>query len=255
MSEENVAPEDGQEDAPAPSPVELEAMDHGWRPEEEFKADAKNEGKKWRSAEEFMDRKSLFDRIEAGNQKTKQLEKTLQQLATHNANIEKVALEKAIAVLKAERKQALADNDLVRAEELRDEMDEIRDKKEAVQPIPVATEPAPEFIEFKEKNSWYQRDDRLTRYADAVGKELFEKGYSPAKVLREVEKEVREAFPEKFRNPNRESAPEMVTSSKRADVGSRFQMSAQEEAICKNFVAQGIMTREQYISDLKKTRG
>jgi hypothetical protein len=47
----------------------------------------------------------------------------------------------------------------------------------------------------------------------------------------------------------------MATSSKRADPTKGFQMSEQEEKIMKNFVAQGIMTRDQYISDLKKTRG
>jgi hypothetical protein len=256
MSEETPAPEGQEEQTPELSPVEVQAMELGWKPEEDFKADAKNEGKKWRSAEEFMDRKSLFDRIESGNHEVKQLKKTLQQLASHQANIEKVAFQKALAELKAQRKEALAENDLVRAEEIRDEMDDVRDKIEkVVPPVEVPAGPPPELVEFKQRNSWYQRDDAMTRYADSVGQELFQQGLAPHKVLEGVERRTREAFPEKFRNPNRESAPEMVPSGRRAGSSPVFRLTDDEEKIVKNFVATGIMTREQYIADLKKLRG
>lgn len=256
MSEETTAPEGQEEQAPELAPVEIEAMEHGWKPEADFKADPKNEGKKWRSAEEFMDRKSLFDRIESGNHELKQVKKTLQQLSQHHANVEKVAYEKALATLKEQRKEALAENDLVKAEELRDEMDEVKEKMQKIQPpVEVPQGPAPEFVEFKQRNSWYQRDDPMTRYADSVGRELFEKGTPPEKILQEIEKRTREAFPEKFRNPNRESAPEMVPSGRRVTNQSGFRLTDEEERIVKNFVATGIMTREQYIADLKKLRG
>lgn len=255
MSEETQAPE-GQEEQPQLAPIEIEAMEHGWKPEEDFKADPKNEGKKWRSAEEFMDRKSLFDRIETGNHEVKQLKKTLQQLSQHHANVEKRAYEKALADLKAERKAAIADNDLVRAEELRDEMDDLRDKiNEVKPPVDIPAGPPPELVEFKQRNSWYQRDDAMTRYADSVGQELFSQGLPPHKVLEGVEKKTREAFPEKFRNPNRESAPEMVPSGKRAGTTTGFRLTDEEEKIVKNFVATGIMTRDQYVAELKKLRG
>lgn len=255
MSEENQAPE-GQEEQPQLAPIELEAIEHGWKPEEDFKADPKNEGKKWRSAEEFMDRKSLFDRIEVGNHEVKQLKKTLQQLSQHHANVEKRAYEKALADLKAERKAAIADNDMARAEELRDEMDDLRDKiNEVKPPVDIPAGPPPELIEFKTRNSWYQRDDAMTRYADSVGQELFNQGLPPHKVLEGVEKRTREAFPEKFRNPNRESAPEMVPSGKRAGTTTGFRLTDEEEKIVKNFVATGIMTRDQYVAELKKLRG
>lgn len=255
MSEENQAPE-GQEEQVQLAPIEIEAMENGWKPEEDFKADPKNEGKKWRSAEEFMDRKSLFDRIETGNHEVKQLKKTLQQLSQHHANVEKKAYEKALADLKAERKVAIQENDMARAEELRDEMDDIRDKiNEVKPPVEIPTGPPPELVEFKTRNSWYQRDDAMTRYADSVGQELFNQGLSPSKVLEGVEKKTREAFPEKFRNPNRESAPEMVPSGKRAGTTTGFRLSDEEEKIVKNFVATGIMTRDQYVAELKKLRG
>lgn len=255
MSEDTQAPE-GQEEQTEPSEVEVQAMDLGWRPEEEFKADPKNEGKKWRSAEDFMDRKSLFDRIESGNQEVRQVKKTLQQLANHHANVEKVAYEKALSTLKAERKAALEDNDHVRAEELRDEMDEVRDKIQRVQPpVVVPEEPPTALVEFRSRNTWYERDDAMTRYANSVGHDLFQQGVPPKQLLDEVEKRTREAFPEKFRNPNRENAPEMVPSGRRVGSSPAFRLSPEEERIADNFARTGIMTKEQYIAELKKTKG
>lgn len=256
MFEDTQAPEGQEEQAPELSEVEVQAMDLGWRPEEEFKADPKNEGKKWRSAEDFMDRKSLFDRIESGNQEVRQVKKTLQQLANHHANVEKVAYEKALATLKAERKAALADNDHVRAEEIRDEMDEVREKIEKVQPpVAVPEGPPPELVEFRSRNTWYERDDAMTRYANSIGQELFQQGTPPKKLLEEVEKRTREAFPEKFRNPNRENAPEMVPSGRRVGSSTAFRLTPEEEKIAENFAKTGIMTKEQYVAELKKTKG
>lgn len=256
MSEETGAPEGQEEQTPQLSEVEVQALDNGWKPEEDFKADPKNEGKKWRSAEEFMDRKSLFDRIETGNHEVKQLKKTLQQLSQHHAVVEKTAYEKALKDLKAERKTAIAENDMVRAEELLDEMDSVRDKIQAVKPpVDVPAGPPPELVEFKQRNTWYERDDAMTRYANSVGQDLFNEGLPPHKVLEGVERKTREAFPEKFRNPNRESAPEMVPSGRRAGPTTGFRVTDEERKIAKNFAATGIMTEDQYYAELKKLRG
>ena len=255
MADENLAPEGQEEQSPEPNPIELEAMENGWRPEEEFKAEPKNAGKKWRTAEDFMDRKSLFDRIEAGNRETKQVKQALQQLSSHHANVAKIAKEEALKELRAERRVAAADNDYAKVEEIRDREDELKAEIANIRPpVEVQQEPA-EFTEFKTRNSWYQKDAKLTRYADSLGRELLQQGKTPAQIFAEVERDVRETFTEKFRNPNRDDAPEMVPSGKRASSPDRFRLSDDQEKIVKSFVSQGIMTREQYIAELKKLQG
>lgn len=259
MSEE-LEGQEGQEsqvEDQQPDPIEEEARSFGWKPKEDFEQDPKNAGKKWRTAEDFMDRKSLFDKIEAVSSENKQVKKALQQLGQHYTNVEKEAFKKALATLKDERKTALEEGNLVRAEEIRDEMDEVKEKINSVAPpVNVQQGPPPEFIEFTQRNTWYKRDDVMTRYADSLGNELLAQGLSPDRILKQVEEKVRGAFPEKFRNPNRDDAPEMVSSAKKAGGGKGFRLTVDEERVITNFIKSGVpITREQYIADLKKLRG
>jgi protein-arginine kinase activator protein McsA len=240
------------------SEVEIQAMELGWKPKEDFEAEEKNAGKKWRPAEEFIERKSFFDKIESQNHKIKTLEKGLQALGQHYTNVEKAAFRKALDTLKEQRKEALENQDLVKAEEIRDEMDEIKEKINSTAPPVIPQGPPPALVEWKQKNTWYQTDDRMTRYADRIGKDLFEQGVSPDEILKEIEKEVRETFPEKFRimnrNPNKDAAPEVVPSGKKAgSSGSTgFRLPAEHERILNNMIRSGApITREQYIKDLK----
>jgi hypothetical protein len=244
------------EEVVAPSPVELEAREHGWRPKEEFEADEKNAGKKWRTAEDFMDRKSFFDKIDTVNQENKTLKKAVQQLSIHHANVEKIAYKKALEELKAQRKAALEENDLVKAEEIRDQMDEVKEQINNVAPPVQVQEEPPELAQFKARNTWYQKDRALTRYADSLGRDLIAQGMSPAEILKQVEEAVREDFPEKFRNPNRDEAPEMVTSGRKSVPTERFRLTEDEERVWKNFEKAGVpMTRDEYVADIKKLRG
>jgi len=256
--EESQEGEQQEEQTIEMTPVEVEAAEHGWRPEVEFKAESKNDGKKWRSAEDFMDRKSFFDKIESVSAENKNLKKGMQALGQHYTTVEKAAFTKALATLKAQRMQALEDGEIVKAEKLRDEMDDVKEKiNTVVSPVPVEEGPPAEFLQWKEKNSWYKRDDRMTRYADAVGRELQSAGKTPDQILKGVEREVKEAFPEKFRNPNRDRAPEVVPSEGRKASGgdTGYRLSKDEERILTNMIRGGApITREQYIKDLKASR-
>jgi len=248
--------QENQETPPEPNLVEQEAREHGWRPKEEFEADEKNAGKKWRTAEDFMDRKSFFDKIDTVNQENKTLKKAVQQLSLHHANVEKVAYKKALEDLKAQRKAALEENDFVKAEELRDQMDEVKEQINNVAPPVQVQEEHPEMVAFKARNTWYQKDRALTRYADSLGRDLVAQGMTALDILKEVEKAVREDFPEKFRNPNRDEAPEMVPSGRKTVQTDRFRLTEDEERVWRNFEKAGVpMTRDEYIADIKKLRG
>lgn len=253
MSEEQKV----QEEAPKPSEIEVAAQEHGWRPKEEFDADPKNAGKTWRSAEDFMDRKSFFDRIEASNAEIRSLKGTLKQLADHNTKIEKKAYEQALADLRAERAAARQDGDFAKVDEIREKMEEVQEKIREVRPPVTVQEVPPAVVAFKARNTWYQKDPRLTRYADTLGAELIQQGMSPDAMLLEVEREVRETFPDKFRNPNRDSAPEMGTSGRKASSVKRdgFVPTEEEQKVARTFAKTGIMTEDAYYEQLKKMRG
>lgn len=256
MPDENLVPENTPEDPPEVPQVELDARAHGWRPKEEFEADEKNASKKWRSADDFMDRKSLFDKIEGQSGEIKTLKKGLQSFAQHYTNVEKAAFQRALDAVKAERMQHLEDGDLVKAELARDKMDDLKEKIESTVPlVQVDTAPPQEFVEWKERNSWYQKDPQLTRFADDLGRRLALDGYGPSEVLKEVKARTKVTYAEKFQNPNRSSAPQMVNPGRKAESRETFRLTEDETRIMNNMVRTGILTRDQYIADLKKMRG
>jgi hypothetical protein len=245
-------------DTPEYSEVELEAMKHGWRPESEFVA---RPGKKWKSAEKFMEDKPLYDKIDEQHKYNKRLEKQVDAMRQHYERVETAAYERAMADLKAQRKQALEEGDLVRAEELRDEIDEKKTQKPAV----VRPQgPDPEVVEYmdswKKKNDWYNSDEDLTAFADGIGNKMLAQGKSPQEILTTIESKVRIAFPQKFRNPNRDSAPKLEGGSTKKAKGPAGDdvsfMSAKELTIMEAFLKSGApITREEYIRDMKRIKG
>jgi hypothetical protein len=83
---------------------------------------------------------------------------------------------------------------------------------------------------------------------------------SPDDVLKYVEQRVRKLYPENFRNPNKErpSAVEGRTqtqATEKKDGISDYPLTDEERKVMNTFVRQGIMTKDQYIKDLKSVKG
>ena len=248
--------------APEVPEVEAQALEHGWLPEEDFKADPKNSGKKWRPAEEFMDRKSLFDKIEEQHKQIRDLKKGVDALTTHNKNIEQSTYERARRELAEERKAALKEGDFAKAEEIRDRIDEIKVAQNTAQTAPTQQQEAPEFTQFKQQNDWYQgskpEDVKMTAWAEGYGFILARQGKTPQEVLAEVHKAARTEFPERFtkRNPNKNEAGAAPTGRQSRTSTDSFQLSADEEKVMQRMIRAGAkITPEDYKSQLKKAKG
>lgn len=248
-----------QEETKQSDPFETKALEMGWRPKEEF--DGAEED--FIDAKEFVRRKPLFDRLEQQGRQLKDVNKTLEQLKGHYSKVRETEFNRALAELKAARKQAITDSDGDRFDLIDDRIKEV--EKEAKQVIEDskaltnAPDPA-EFTQWMGKNTWYQKDEAMTAFADRIGlrlKNSVDQGELTAfQVLQKVERAVRAEFPHKFRNPNKDVAPDVGQSkqqpSKKSD---SFLMDETERKVMDNFVRQGIMTKEQYISDLRKLKG
>jgi len=245
------------EQAPVITEVEQQALSLGWKPEEEFKADPANEGKKWRTAEDFMDRKSLFDKIDEVKRRNRDLERGLHSLAEHNKRIEQSSYERALRELRNERKLALEENDLVKAEELRDRIDEVREQQRAVKETqPVAPAVNEEFVAWVQNNKWYETDVDMKAFADGYAATLWNQGVqSRAEALPMIERKVREVFASKFRNPNKNLAPSLESGKGKAKSDS-FSLTPEEEKIMNNMIRAGSpISREEYIKQIKASRG
>lgn len=252
-NQETNVPEQQQEEKQY-SPVELKAIEQGWRPKEEFDG----EPERFIDAAEFIRRGELFQKIDSQNRELKQVKLALEGLKEHHAKVEKSAYDRAIADLKRQRKEALAEGDVdlydkldERVEELKEERDEFVQQASRAPQQPAI---APEFTNWVERNKWYETDPIMRGAADTYGVMLARQGKGPEEVLKLVEAEIRKEFAHKFKNPNRERTSAVETPATRGgDRKSKYQPTDAERQIAKTFVRTGIFkTEAEYYAELEK---
>ena len=239
--------------------TEQTALDQGWVPQEDFHG----EEHKWVDAGEFLRRGELFGKIDSQNRELKETKKTLQALEQHYLKVKDTEYKRALADLKKQKKEALIENDVEAVLNVDEKIDELREEQIAeakqsaqAQVTQQQQTPHPEFVAWANKNSWYQTDKAMTAYADAFGNDLQAEGKSPSEVLRLVGEEVRKKFTDKFYNPNRDKASPVEGSSTQKSGGStsKLVLTEIEATVMKKLVGQGVLTKEQYLSDIKAQR-
>ena len=253
MAEENIAVPAATEVAAAEpkqlSAVELKAAEGGWIPQEEWTGAPEL----WRPAKEFIDRGELIKRIEDQNRSMKDMRKSLEDLKSLHAKTREVEYSRALADLKSQKKIALEEGNADNVIMLDDQIDMVKTAQRQMQePAKDVQAVHPEFTEWVDKNKWYQSDEDMRDFADARGMELSKKGMSPSAVLEEIEKKIRVAFPDKFKNPNRQK-PGSVEGSVRTpnESSSKLVLSDTERQIMQRFVRTGGLTEKEYIDSLK----
>lgn len=248
-------PDNLQPETPA---IEQRALEMGWRPKEEFDGSEDD----FIDAKEFVRRKPLFDKIEHTTRELKSVKKALESFKTHYSKVEEVAVQKAIVQLKAARKEALSEGDGDRFDAIDDQLQSAQQQLrqiEAVknQPVIEDSAPHPDFVNFQQRNGWYQNDNEMTQFADKLGMGLAATGMAPQEVLKEIEQQVRSRFPNKFRNTRKEEAPDVDVSrggskSKKDETSS---LTQDELKIMNTLIRQGAITKEKYLADLKAIKG
>jgi hypothetical protein len=184
-------------------------------------------------------------------------------LAKHHSRVQKVEYERALAELKAQKKEALNEGDADAVVDIDEKLALVREaQKEAAQqqvaPAPAApAETNPVFVNWVERNSWYSNQPAMRAYADRLGNELGARGgMSPTDLLAEIEREVKKEFAHKFNNPNRDKPGAVEGSTNKGGKGKdSFTLSEEERRVMQRFVKQGVITEEKYIAELKKTKG
>lgn len=230
----------------------------GWKPRDQFSGDDTD----FIDAAEFVRRKPLFDKIEQQNRDLKDVRKVLKQLQDHHTKVKETEFKNAVEFLKNQKKEALAEGDLDKVVELDDQISDMKAAQKA-QAVAIAAQtknsPHPDFTSWVENNKWYAQDAELRVFADEIGL-AFQRSnpdLDPNEILKKVTDRVKKAFPEKFQNQNRTkpSAVDGGSTTTRPASKEQFQMSEEEIRVMKSFERQGIMTKEEYITELKKVRG
>lgn len=245
-----------QNNVPEVDQYEAQAREQGWKPKEEFEG----EPEKWRPAKEFVERGELFSKIDTMGKELKETKKALKMLQEHNEKIKETEYKRAIDELRALQKQHLEtgnSDEYLRATELLTDLKAEQKAREVVKST-AAPEVDPRFIEWTENNTWYNKDADMKKFADIVGL-----GYAqanphldPVEVLDYVTVQVKERFKSKFENPNR-NKPSAVegTSAPTGKKLDSIELSEDERRVMNTFIRMKVMTKEEYLNQVKQLRG
>lgn len=202
---------------PEPSPIEQKARTMGWVPKEEWSGDPDE----WRSAREFVDRGSLFKKIEHLNAQRAEDRKVITEMGAHLAKVREMERVRVLAELQQQKADAFANNDFSRVVELDDRIAETRNTP--VAPV-VSNDPPLEVQQlheaFLERNNWYGSDAKMTAFADKIAKgfRAMNPDATPQEVYEEAERETRERFRSNF-TPTPSGNPVMGAPTTRSTHG------------------------------------
>lgn len=236
-------------------PYEAQAREQGWKPKEEYEGDPS----KWREAKEFVERGELFTKIDSMGKELKETRKALKLLQDHHSKVRETEYNNALKELKSLQKKHLeegnSDGYLETTELLTDLKAEQKAREVAAQMAP--NQPDPRFISWTQQNKWYTTDNEMRDFADTVGMGYAQRnpGISPEDVLEFVEKQVKSRFKDKFQNPNRSKPSSVEGASAPSATKESFTMSDEERRVMNTFIRSGVMTKDQYIAELKKMKG
>lgn len=249
---ENTGGEKPADNTPTFTEIEQKALDQGWRPKDEWDG----EPDQWRSAREFLDRGELFKKIDEQNRIIKQTRSDFEDLAKHYSKVQKVEYERALATLKAQKKEALQEGDADAVVNIDDQIADVKAqmKAEAEKPSQVPAQLNPIFVAWQERNGWYTANEAMRAYADRVGNSLI--GQPPEEILAEVERRVKKEFAHKFENPRRER-PSAVEGGTNKSSGKKeeFPLTDQQRRVAQKLIKTiPGFTMEKYIADLKNVK-
>lgn len=239
--------------------IETKAMEDGWIPPDRF--DKADTGKEFISAEKFLENGSFFKKINEQKKRIDEQDKALKQVMEHNQKVaaqdhKRLQAEHKAEIerLKAEKVQALDEGDNAKVVEIDDQI------LNTPKPEPVQAETGV-FDSWVAENKWYNDDRFLRTEAIKVGEILNSDGLYGAELFKAVENHIKEAFPDKFKNPKREDPADVEgggdhkPSGKAATVNS---LNAQEKEVYENFDRMGVFKsddqRKQYLKDVISLR-
>jgi hypothetical protein len=256
MTEEVVSNENENTDqapeAPKLSAIQEKALEQGWKPKDQFEG----EEDEFIDAAEFVRRGELFSKIDHQGKELKAVRQALDALRVHHTKVAQTEYNRALKTLQESRKEAIENGDTEQAFAIQDQIDTVKAERVQIDIAPVQ-ELNPEFVEWTERNTWYSKDEDMRVVADKFGIKLHEQGKSPAEVLKLVEAKIKDTFPHKFANANRDRPNAVESSSRSGKSVSRGNdgLSEDETQIMRKIVRSGVMTEAQYKAELKKVKG
>jgi len=225
-TELEAADEQDYSQGPEYTETELEAMDLGWKPE------GKDKDGNTLSADEFLSRRPLFNKIKNQREELDEIKRLVAELREDNKKIAQASIkekQELLQELKEAREKALDDLD---ADEVRNLDKRIENVQEEITTKPDEKDDKTEYVSphwngFLEKNEW-AGDPNSALYHAGMGMarrylldhpEHAEPG-KDGPMYDYVHKKIREEFPEKFKDAPKQGSGNKVSSSNKRATGS-----------------------------------
>lgn len=240
-----------------PSKWDTAARQGGWVPLEEWQGDPED----WTDAKEFVKRGELFHKISSQSGEIKELKKAINGLMEHHQKVKETEFTRALEYLKQQKKSALEEGDadkLLAVDEAIDTLKAEKQEAQAEKKVEKKEGPTPFFVQWVHNNQWYLKDPELREYADELGVGIYNRAggqIDENELYRRVRDRVLKAFPEKFKGQGTKTPAVEGSGTSRPSKADTFKLTEDEERVMKTFVRSGIMTKEQYIADLKSVKG
>lgn len=243
----------------------------GWVPKEKFRGDPE----KWIEAEVFVERadnvmpimKENLNRMEqkfddyTKSSKTEigKLTEQLQRMAELSQTAADRAYKRAVNDLKHQQKDAIREGDVERFDAIEKQIDNLQDGFPENKPSTKTTndEEHPDFAPWKKTNFWYGQDKELSAFANGIAQVIINEmpTIDGKEFYDEITKRVKDSFPHKFSNRNREKSDAVEgggdgerTSGKKGK--SYNDLPPEAKIACDNFVKDGLFKdRQEYVKD------
>ena len=170
--------------------------------------------------------------------------KTTEKLLKMGETVQKRAYEQAKRDLTQQQVQAVSDGNVEEWQKLEDKKDNLPQPEPIEAEAPVAS---PVFDQWHTGNEWYLKDEDMTDFANLHGQKVQKQNPNMPydQVLQTVEKKIKETFPAKFENPNR-NIPSAVDGGETRQVAAKSNgqsyndLDADAKAMCNQNVEQGL---------------
>lgn len=256
-------------------PVELLAMEMGWRPD----GPDPDSGREFVSAEQFIRRggdiqRTMQKQIESLKQTVEQSNQAMVALREHQQKLmqaEAGKIDQQIDDLETQLDAAIEDADIAKSKKLRTQIDNLKQQKfssepaqtpqrqPSQQPAQTQTAPAqpnlsPAAQTWLQENPWYGTDDIMTQYADAQSDRF--RGLPEARYFSELTKAVQTMFPDRFPRQHRQSSvepPATQGGNRRTNQQKKFtlkDLTDDQRRLARYYEKQGVMKVDQYIQEL-----
>jgi hypothetical protein len=256
QQEQQITPQDTHQETPQDPTVEDLAREMGWNPE--------HEGPDKLSADEFVRRKPLFDKIKQQGKELKEIRRMLEKVTTTSKLMSEAQYKRGIADATKRMKAA---EDTLDINAFKQAATEKAQLEQGLQQVSTPDIP-PEVEEWCNNNKWFDENDAMQ--ADALAyREQYVRVHPNApisKVLQYVEQKIKKDYPEAFEaekpkpaaaKPSTPAVESGGNSGGKVDPFAKLKnaMSAEEKRIMKQFIGPGKMTESEYLEQYATVRG